>query len=217
MVSAIRKHSSGVCNTHILLGRASGQVCGTQRQSTHLLWHDSLLNMDWLREAGLKAHVLVPGTLQPQGKSPEMSQLFSSQMMKRCKESKLAHSRIFSIDLVGVRCWVIHKADACYIAPWMPSSRKCFVGVLEYKVDIWLPKRNYMHMLNHNVFHLLVTKTVLRAQASHAIRLIAARSCEQSWRHVGLALPVFDSYGPCCRQQPSAWIRGPFFKYLIAW
>lgn len=162
MVSAIRD-SSGACNTHILLGRASGQVCGLQ-QSAHPLWHVSL--RDWQREAGLKAWVLIPWTLLPQGTSPEMIQLCSFQMRERREESKWAHSGMFSIDSgipgsvsgVGLYTRLMHG-----VAPWMSSSRKCFVGFLDYKVDIWLPERSYMHRINHNVFHLLITKTILRA------------------------------------------------------
>lgn len=67
----------------------------------------------------MKAWVLVPWTLLPQGTPPEMIQLFSSQMRERREESKLAYSGMFSIDSeipgsVSVRCWIICKVDACY-------------------------------------------------------------------------------------------------------
>lgn len=147
MVSAITD-SSGACNTHILLGRASGQVCGLW-QSAHPLWHVSL--RDWQREAGLKVWVLVPWTLLPQGTSPEMIQLFSSQMRERREESKRAHSGIFSIDsgIPGSVSGVgLYTRLILVVAPWVPSSRKCFVGFLDYKADIWLPKRSYQHRIN---------------------------------------------------------------------
>lgn len=90
----------------------------------------------------MKAWVLVPWTLLLQGTSPEMIQLFSSQMRESREESKLAHSGMFSTDSeipdsvgvvsgIGLYVRLIHV-----IAPWMPSSRKCFVSSLEYKVDI---------------------------------------------------------------------------------
>lgn len=89
----------------------------------------------------MKAWVLVPWTLLLQGTS-EMIQLFSSRMRESREESKLAHSEMFSIDSeipgsvgvvsgIGLYARLIHV-----IAPWMPLSRKCFVGFLDYKVDI---------------------------------------------------------------------------------
>lgn len=173
-----------MCDTRILLGRVLEQAEGLRERV-----HTSSLSPQ-PPEQGLaeKGNSKGPcSCTRDQGKSPQMNPLFSSQMMERCKESKLAHRGGFSIGSeipgsLGFRCCIIWEDNACHISldafKWEMFRGFSWGGCMITKEKLYAyVKSQCVSFISH--------KDCVESLAFRPNRLVATWSSSRSWDHVG--------------------------------